>query len=128
MKLHHSGFIVSNLDVWERNMLYEKKIADIIDSFQNARLALYKNYSNSFIELIQPLNEKSNTWNSLMKRGDHFNHFCYELENLDELKLVVLKLQMVKVLGPVQAPLFDYREIYFYITKNRQVVEFLINS
>jgi hypothetical protein len=128
MKLHHTGFIVNDLNFWEKNMLYEEKIADIIDSFQNARLALYKNYSNSFIELIQPLSEQSNTWNSLMKKGNHFNHFCYELENFEELKLLISSMRMVKVLGPVQAPLFGYRDIYFYMTKNRQVVEFIINS
>ena len=99
MKLHHVGFIVKDIDSWEKNVIYQKKLFDVFDHLQNARLALYTNYSNVFIELIQPMNDNSYTWNSLKKNGNHFNHFCYE-----------------------------GRQIYFYYTKNEQVVEFLINK
>ncbi len=128
MKLHHSGFIVKDIDIWEKNMIYELKVADIIDPVQNARLALYTNYSNSFIELIQPKNEKSYTWNSLEKSGNQFNHFCYQLENETELVDVVSRMRMIKVLGPVPALLFDRKNIYFYFTRNKQIVEFIINN
>jgi methylmalonyl-CoA/ethylmalonyl-CoA epimerase len=128
MKLHHSGFIVDNIDNWEKNIIYEKKVADIIDPIQNARLALYTNYSNSFIELIQPINEIAYTWNSLKKFGNHFNHFCYEVEDNAEFITVTSKIRMLKILGPIPALLFEGRQIYFYYTKNKQVVEFLINK
>ncbi|MBL7903272.1 MAG: VOC family protein [Bacteroidia bacterium] len=126
MKLHHSGFIVQNIDIWEKNMLFEKKLADIIDPLQNARLSLYTNFSNSLIELIQPLNKVAYTWNSLQKNGEHFNHFCYEISNEQELKEVVAKARMIKVLGPIPALLFDNRTIYFYYNRNKQIVEFLL--
>ena len=128
MKLHHSGFIVKDIDIWEKNMIYEQKVADIIDPVQNARLALYSNYSNSFIELIQPKNEQAYTWNSLKKNGNHFNHFCYQVENETELVAVVSRMRMVKVLGPIPALLFDGKNICFYFTRNRQIVEFIIND
>jgi len=128
MKLHHTGFVIKNIDTWEINMVYEKKIADIYDPVQNARLALYSNYSDTMIELIQPHNERAFTWNSLMKYGNHFNHFCYEIDDYSDLNTIVSKMRMIKVLGPVPALLFDMREVVFYFTKNSQIVEFLINK
>jgi methylmalonyl-CoA/ethylmalonyl-CoA epimerase len=128
MKLHHSGFIVKDIDIWEKNIIYEEKVADIIDPVQNARLALYTNYSNSLIELIQPQNEQAYTWNSLEKNGNHFNHFCYEVENEPELLAIVSRMRMIKVLGPIPAVLFDEKNIYFYFTRNRQIIEFIINN
>ena len=128
MKLHHSGFVVTDIERWEKNMIYEKKVAEVFDPLQNAKLALYTNYSDSFIELIQPMNETAYTWNSLQKAGDHFNHFCYEVENNVELTEVVSRMRMLKVLGPIPALLFEGRQICFYYTKNKQIVEFVINS
>ena len=128
MKLHHSGFIVKDIDMWEKNMIYEQKVADIIDPVQNARLALYTNYSNSFIELIHPQNEQAYTWNSLEKNGNHFNHFCYEVANENELLAIVSNMRMIKVLGPIPAVLFNGKNIYFYFTRNRQIIEFIINN
>ncbi len=128
MKLHHSGFVVNDIEIWEKNMIYEKKVAEVFDPLQNAKLALYSNYSNSFIELIQPINETSYTWNSLKKNGNHFNHFCYEIMDNAELALITSRMRMVKVLGPIPALLFDGLQICFYYNKNKQIVEFLIKN
>src|SRR5688572_6140344 len=128
MKLHHSGFIVQNINQWEKNMLFEKKLADVVDPLQNARLSLYTNFSNSYIELIQPLSKEAYTWNSLEKNGEHFNHFCYEVENEKELNEIVSKTRMIKVLGPIPALLFENRNIYFYYNRNKQIVEFVLNQ
>ena len=128
MKFHHSGFVVHDIDAWDKNIFYERKVADVVDPLQNARLALYSNYSSSFIELIQPLNENAYTWNSLQRSGNHFNHFCYELEDLKELKERVSQMRMLKVLDPIPAVLFEGRSVCFYYTKNRQLIEFLINE
>jgi methylmalonyl-CoA/ethylmalonyl-CoA epimerase len=109
-------------------MLYETKVADLVDPLQNARLALYTNYSNSYVELIQPLNESSYTWRSLVRRGAHFNHFCYEVEDMPELRSTVSRMRMLKVLGPIPALLFEGRHVCFYYNRNEQIVEFLIND
>ena len=127
MNLHHSGFIIENIDEWEENMIYHEKVKDIIDPLQNARLALYTNYSDSFIELIQPLNEQAYTWNSLKKSGNHFNHFCYKVENEEELRKIVSGNRMIKILGPIPALLFDGKKVCFYFTKNKQIIEFILD-
>ena len=126
MKLHHTGFIVGDIDTWEKNMIYETKINDLFDPVQNARLALYKNHSDVLIELIQPMNEGAFTWNSYLKQGNHFNHFCYEVDNEEQITAIISTNRMIKVLGPVPAVLFENRHILFYFNRNRQVVEFLL--
>jgi methylmalonyl-CoA/ethylmalonyl-CoA epimerase len=128
MRLHHSGFIVEDIDTWENKMLFEEKVNDVIDPIQNARLTLYKNFSDSYIELIQPLNEQSFTWNSLQKFGNHFNHFCYTVSNLQEMEKVATENKLIQVLAPVPAVLFNNKKVAFYYSRNKQVVEFLIEE
>ncbi len=130
LSLHHTGFIVSNIDEYEKNMFYESKVNDVVDPLQNARLALYKNYcgSDSYIELIQPLNDNAFTMNALKKFGNHFNHFCYNVASLEELKEVATSSRLIEVLGPTPAILFDNKMVAFYYTRNRQVIEFLIHN
>ncbi len=126
MKLHHIGIIIKDLDLWEKHFIFEKKINDLIDPIQNSRLALYKNFSETYIELIQPLNKSAFTWNSLMKNGNHINHFCYfDISEIQVQELAVLK-KMIYLMGPIPALLFDNKRVMFYYTRNREIVEFLI--
>jgi len=128
--LHHTGFIVENIDEYEKKMFYESKVNDVIDKLQNARLSLYKNYCNSdvYIELIQPLSDEAFTMNALKKQGNHFNHFCYSVDTREELKELAAKAKLIEILGPVPAILFDNKKVAFYYGRNRQVIEFLIQN
>lgn len=128
MKLHHIGFVVKDINIYEKSLIFENKITEKIDPVQNARLSLYTNYSNSFIELIQPLNNKSYTWNALEKFGNHYHHICYSLNSLNELESIVLKLRLIKILDPVPAILFDYNLVTFYLDRNKKIIEFLITD
>lgn len=126
MTFHHSGFIVRDIDSWEKQLIFEEKTDDVIDPVQHARLALYKNFGPAFIELIQPLDEQSFTWASLQKSGNHFNHFCYAVDSVKELQTIVTHFHLLEVLAPVPALLFENHYVTFYYTRNRQIVEFLI--
>lgn len=128
--LHHAGFIVDNIDEYEKKMFYESKVNDVVDTVQNARLALYKNYceSDGYIELIQPLNDNAFTMNALKKHGNHFNHFCYNVASLQELNEVVTASKLIEILSPIPAILFDNKKVAFYYTRNRQIIEFLIHN
>lgn len=127
MKLHHTGFVVANIDQYAKKHPLGDCIANVDDSIQNARLALYNNHSDVLIELIQPLGNTAFTWNALQKNGNHFHHFCYLVNNLETAENYSLKFRMLKVLGPVPALLFEAKEVVFYYTRNQQVVEFLID-
>jgi len=128
IRLHHTGFVVKDIAAWEKNMLFENKIKEVIDPIQKAKLALYSNFSDSFIELIQPLEEDSFTMNALLKSGNHFNHFCYHVDSIEEMNEVASKYKLIPVLGPVPALLFDNEQVAFFYGRNRQIVEFLIST
>jgi hypothetical protein len=126
MKLHHIGYIVKDIEQFEKGLLFEKKIKQLFDPVQNSQMALYSNFSDSYIELIQPLNEESFTYNFLQKQGNSYHHLCYEVTDRDELMKVVADQKLIAIKGPLPAILFDNREVWFYFSRNRQIVEFVI--
>lgn len=126
MKFHHIGYVVKDIDFYEKNMLFDKKINGVIDPVQNAKLSLYSNFSDGFVELIQPLTELSFTWNALERFGNHYHHICYTVNDLLELETVTKKLKLIKILDPVPALLFDNMYVTFYIDRNKKIIEFLI--
>lgn len=126
LHFHHIGFLTSNIEKWERGSLFEMKIGDVLDPIQNARLCLYRNFSDSYTELIQPLNEQAFTWNALMKNGNHFHHLCYQVRSTQSLNDIVEKYRLIQILKPVPALLFESKLVTFFYSRNKQIIEFLI--
>lgn len=126
MKLHHIGYIVKDITQYEKNLLFEEKIKQIFDPVQNSNMSLYSNFNDAFIELIQPLNEESFTYNFLQKSGSSYHHLCYEVSSREELMSIAGEQKLIIVKGPIPAILFDNREVWFYYSRNKQIVEFVI--
>ena len=126
MKLHHIGYVVKDIAQYEKNLIFEKKIRELFDPVQNSNMALYLNFTDSLIELIQPLNEESFTYNFLQKNGSSYHHLCYEISSESELKDLVNSQKLIKVKGPVPAILFDGRMVWFFYSRNKQIVEFVL--
>jgi methylmalonyl-CoA/ethylmalonyl-CoA epimerase len=126
MKLHHTGFIVQNREKYLAHLIYQERIKEVYDPVQDAYLTLLSNFSDSFIELIQPVSEKSQTYNFLKKNGEGFHHFCYEIADQKQLDDIEASYKLIKVFGPVPAILFDNKQVVFYFNRNRQIVEFLL--
>ncbi len=97
MKLHHTGFIVENREKYITHLIYQEKIKEVFDPVQDAYLMLLRNFSDAFIELIQPVSEKSPTYNFLKKHGEGFHHFCYEISNQKQLDELVDNYKLIKV-------------------------------
>ena len=126
MKLHHIGYVVKDIEQYEKGLLFEKKVKELFDPVQNSRMALYSNFNESFIELIQPVSEQSFTYNFLQKNGSGYHHLCYELASRDELAAIAREQKFILIKGPLPAILFDNREVWFYFTRNKQIIEFVI--
>jgi hypothetical protein len=123
---HHVGIIVKSIKEYEKNMLFEKKINEVIDPIQKAKLSLYKNFSDSYLELIEPLTIESPTYNALNKFGEHLNHLCYITDSFDKINEYAEQNNWLQIFGPVPAVLFDNKEVIFYFTQNKQLIEFII--
>lgn len=127
-KFHHIGIVVNSIEQYETQMLPAKKIKEVIDDVQNSKLALYENYNESFIELIEPLNENSTSFNTLNKLGNHINHLCYQTDSFSELDKFMIANKWMKVFGPVPAVLFNYKNVVFYINRGGQLLEFILSE
>ena len=128
LKLHHIGFIVDNIEKYERSILYHEKTIQLYDSVQNAILALYSTGGGTSIELIEPQNEQAFTYNFLKKKGNGFHHLCYELPNIEVMNVITTSKRMLKIAGPLPAILFGGRDVFFFYTKNKEIVEFLLEK
>jgi methylmalonyl-CoA/ethylmalonyl-CoA epimerase len=117
---------VKDIVQYEKGLIIEKKVKELFDPVQNSKMVLYSNFSDSFIELIQPVTEDAFTYNFLQKTGGGYHHLCYEVASQQEMKDVVTLQKMIMIKGPIPAVLFDNREVWFYYSKNKQVVEFVI--
>ena len=124
MKLHHVGFIVDDIDKNIHFFKHKKIVNRIIDKTQNAELVCLDAGTDTYIELIQPLNENAFTWNHLIKNGTSFHHFCYQVEDLEETDLFMRNNKILKVLGPIDAPLFDMK-VVFGAQRNKTIIEFI---
>lgn len=128
MKLHHIGFIVDNIERYEQQMPFGEKLKSVFDPVQNATLSLYSNFSDSFIELIEPKDESAFTFAFLAKNGNGFHHLCYEVNSAEEMKNYCTENRYLLFKGPLKAILFDNKEVYFYYTRNKTIIEFLVND
>jgi hypothetical protein len=128
MIFHHTGLIVENLNNFESNLLYEEKLVEVFDPIQDAKLALYKNFGDSFIELIEPLSPKAFTWNYLKRSIAPYHHFCYQVNNVNDLEHVKSKYRLIPILGLIPAVLFQGNDVAFFYTRNKMIIEFLIKD
>jgi len=124
MQIHHVGYIVH--DVNDTSLIQGNlhKISSVYDPIQEANICLYINQQDELIELIQPLNEKSTVWNYLKKYGNKFHHHCYSGSSL-EIEKYIAENELVKIMGPVNAPVFQEQQVEFYIDKNLNITEFI---
>lgn len=126
MTLHHIGYVVTNAS--DQNVVNDALhlVAEAEDDIQSAKICLYKNSQNELVELVQPLNETSPVWNFLQKQPNTIHHYCYEISEEDLIKHVS-ENHLVKIMGPVPAEIFNNRMVVFYVTRDRELVEFILS-
>lgn len=126
MRLHHLGFVTQSIEKYINNFPGLKQFATVIDGFQGAKISiLSKGQNDLIIELIEPITERSTVFGALKKYGDHFHHFCYEVESEELLEIYVEQLRLRKITDWVQAPVFKDRQVCFYYSREGRVVEFI---
>lgn len=127
MKLHHVGYVVANIDRYEQNLIYKNKVKDVHDPIQNARLSLYETWSDTLIELIEPLTEEAFTHSFIKKNGSSYHHLCYQVADVEEMMEIASQYNLLMFKGPLVALLFDGLSVYFFFDKNKSITEFLID-
>ncbi len=129
MEIDHIGVVVDDLDeAFHRyiNHYGFKCLKEIIfDSSRRVRLALLVSNNNLRVELIQPLNEKSPSFD-LMKRGGGIQHFCYRVNNIKSTIKYLKKEDHLLISRPSEAKLMDGKKVAFMFSKkDKQVIELI---
>ena len=124
MRLHHVGYVVRDMEAYAQTFPGLRFERAVDDPLQQARLALY-DAGGCYVELIQPNGPGAFTWAHLERSGEGMHHICYEGIRGAELDALLLEHRMLKVRGPMHAPLFD-REVMFAMTRKKALVEFLL--
>lgn len=128
MKIHHLGYLVSSIPEFESHLVYERKVKQVFDPIQKADLALYETGEGPFIELIEPKAQDAFTFQSLQKNGSGFHHLCYQLPDQSTLEEAVDRYLWIPIKKPMPAVLFGGDFVSFYMDRNRQIVEILIDG
>jgi methylmalonyl-CoA/ethylmalonyl-CoA epimerase len=124
MRLHHIGYVVRDIEAFAAGfpgLAFER---DVEDPLQKARLALYR-AAPAWIELIQPHGPEAFTWAHLERAGEGLHHICYEGADETAVEEILRERRMLKIRGPMHAPLFD-RPVLFAMTRTKAIVEFLL--
>ncbi len=129
--LHHIGIVVDNIENYLKNSflsLHGNIVKDIYDKYQNARIVLISMESPVLIELIQPMNEKSFTYNFLKRNGNSLHHLCFKTDNIKEIDSLFEKKKIKRITPFVEAPIFNNKKVTFGYTRNKNIIEILIDS
>lgn len=125
MNLHHIGYVVTNASDQQLVHPALHLVAEAVDDIQSAKICLYKNPQNELVELVQPLDEKSPVWNFLQKHPNTIHHYCYEISESELLKHAE-ENHLIKIMGPVPTVIFNNQRVVFYVTRERELVEFIL--
>jgi hypothetical protein len=125
IKINHIGYVVRDIKTFEASFPLMTPIKSVYDPLQNADLALYLSGDGAHVELIAPQNSTAFTWNHLGKFGDSMHHICYEGLSEQEVNEMIKGKRMLKIRGPMYAPLFE-RDVIFAVTRARAIIEFLL--
>jgi catechol 2,3-dioxygenase-like lactoylglutathione lyase family enzyme len=124
IRLHHVGYVVRDIDAYAEGfpgLDFERAVDDPV---QEARLALYR-AGPAYIELIAPSGPGAFTWAHLERSGEGLHHICYEGADEAAIEEILRERRMMKIRGPMHAPLFD-RPVLFAMTRKKAIVEFLL--
>ena len=116
---HHLGYVVPSIKKFiaaQSFFPFKRSIFNFDDVNQNARISFYFLNKNSFVEIIEPLKEKTHFSNFLDKNPDGgFHHLCYESKNFEN------DINNIKSKGYRQVTMvsngFESRRVVFFIPK-----------
>jgi methylmalonyl-CoA/ethylmalonyl-CoA epimerase len=128
LRLHHLGYLVQSISEFEQNALLGTKLKQIYDPVQKAELALYEGHGGPLLELVEPKQEDAFTHRALEKNGPGFHHLCYQVADSQTVEALAEEKLWIPIRGPLPATLFDQAFVYFFMDRNRQIVELLVDE
>jgi methylmalonyl-CoA/ethylmalonyl-CoA epimerase len=129
LRIHHIGIVVKSIVAFLEFSPYRRSTEIAYDPHQHSHICMLETgEKETQLELIEPIDEKSTTYQFLMKHGNGTHHICYEIDTYENLELYLRKSKLKRIYGPVEATVFENRNVVFAYSRTQGVVEFLILS
>tara|TARA_Y100000816_G_C25977269_1_gene510178 strand:+ start:429 stop:836 length:408 start_codon:yes stop_codon:yes gene_type:complete len=127
LKIHHIGIVVKDIGAYLKSSQHNKKTDIIYDPIQHSHICLIDDgLKTPLIELIEPIDEKSTTFQYLKKNGTSMHHFCYEIDNYNRLEAYMKQNNLKRIFGPVEAVIFNGKKVVFCFSIFLGIMEFLL--
>lgn len=128
MRFHHIGCLVSNIESSAR--IYQALIGKVSNSpvifhikEQKVKVSFISLGNDSFIEFIEPLEEKSSL-SKMLKKGSNFYHIAFLVPDL-ELKIRELQKNDYISMGVFSSEAFEGKKCVFLMNKEMHLIELI---
>ena len=127
MEINHIGYVVADIDksvqYFTQAYGFQLEKKPIFDKQQRVWLAMLKSSNHYKIELIQPFDSESPSFDFLQKGGG-LHHICYRVKDI-KATVAKLKKQGHLPFTPITpAPLLNHSPVVFLYAKfNQQIIE-----
>jgi methylmalonyl-CoA epimerase len=129
MRLHHIAYVCADLESTAKRLCEVcgcMKVGDpVVDAHQGARIVFLDAGTDTQIELLEPIGLKSPLQRHLTKGGGLY-HFCFEVDNLKQHLIQILKPgEVCLVKEPAAAPAIEGRKVAFVVNAQGDLIEFV---
>jgi len=127
MEIDHIGFVVediqSGIDRFTTLYGFHVESESVYDIAQHVKLAMLASSNGYRIELIQPVDENSPSYD-FMKKGGGLHHFCFCVDKMEDSIKQMKQNGHLLFKRPIEAILLGGRKVAFlYSKKTNQIVE-----
>lgn len=127
LEYHHTGLVVKSIPVSVDHFSQVFGADNISQVFrinsQAVDVAFVKNGPETFLELVQPWDEKSSTYNLLKKRFSYY-HVGYKVEDIHQ-SIAFLESLNYKALEVFKSEAFDGSKCVFLFSPEAHLVELM---
>lgn len=127
LAFHHVGLLVESIDeaLIHYTALFGSKNMSAIFTIesQKVKVCFVKNAENSFIELVQPLNEESIVYKLLKKKITYY-HLAYTVKDIEATVLFLEELNY-KPLEYFKSEAFNDRRCIFLFSPDTSLIELI---
>lgn len=128
MRIHHIGIVVADIKDFVRKSFWKVRTEIVEDPLQKARLCLVGVPGDPLsVELIQPISHTSPTW-EVLQQGGGLRHLCFAVQKKNAADEQIVLHRMIPVTQWLPAKLFEGKSVRFAYTRNRELVEFVVES
>jgi len=139
LKLNHIGFVVAKIDEFAETLkaigfgALTSPVPDYNNNV-NASFVPIGEKDDVFLEVLEPIGERSAIAGFLKKTGGGLHHLCFEVDDIEKASQELEKKGFKMVSSPAQCPAYDENlsrtcegvtKISFFLIPNRLLIELL---